>query len=85
MRFVFPRFLTTLKTTVPLTRTENERKEIFAFWKMKNERGRELDASCCELNEENAVWFRLGVWVLRVLRKGTERGRCPLCGDEGNE
>jgi len=50
---------------------------------MKNERGRELNTSC-KLNEENAVWFRLGFWKLRVLRRGTERGRCPLCGEEEN-
>jgi hypothetical protein len=67
---------------VPLTRTENERKEIFAYWKMKNERGRELNTSCCELNEENAVWLRLEIWILR---KQTERGKCPLCGEEENE
>jgi hypothetical protein len=50
-----------------------------------NERGRELNMSCCKLNEENVVWFILGIWKLRVLRKGTERGRCPLYGEEENE
>jgi hypothetical protein len=51
---------------------------------MKNERGRKLNTSGCKLIEENAVWFRLGFWKLRVLRKGTERGICPLCGEEEN-
>jgi len=84
MTVVFPRFLTTLKTIVPLKRTQNERKEIFAYWKMTNEGGRELNTSC-KVNEEKAIRFRLGIWILRVLRKGTERGRCPLCGEEENE
>jgi hypothetical protein len=84
MTVVFARFLTTWKTIVTLTRTKNERKEIFAYWKMKNERGRELNTSCCKRNEENAAWFRLGIWKMRVLRKGTEKGRCPLCGEGEN-
>jgi hypothetical protein len=39
-----------------------------------------------ELNERNAVaCFRLGMWKMRGLRKGAERGRCPLCEEENNE
>jgi len=31
------------------------------------------------------AWFRLGMWKLRGLRKGVERGRCPLCEVEQNQ
>ena len=24
-------------------------------------------------------WFRLGMWKIRGLRKGVQRGICPLC------
>jgi hypothetical protein len=55
------------------------------YWQMGfNSVFKGLNTSC-KLNEENAVRFRLGIWILRVLRKRTERGRCPLCGEEENE
>jgi len=35
------------------------------------------------MNERNAVaCFRLGMWKMRGLRKGEERGRYPLCEEE---
>jgi hypothetical protein len=44
---------------------------------MKKEWGRELYASYGKFNERNAVsWFGQGIWKLRGLRKGMERGRC---------
>lgn len=47
---------------------------------------RELYTSSYELNQRNAVaCFRLGMWKMRGLRKGAERGRCPLCEEEKNE
>jgi hypothetical protein len=52
-----------------------ENKSLSAYWKMK-EWGRELYTFCCKLNDRNAIaWFRLGIWKLRGLRKGVERGK----------
>jgi hypothetical protein len=29
------------------------------------------------------IWLKVGIWKLRGIRKGFERGRCPLClGEE---
>jgi hypothetical protein len=29
------------------------------------------------------IWWKAGIWKLRGIRKGFERGRCPLClGEE---
>jgi hypothetical protein len=49
-----------------------EKRSISAYWEMKKEWGRELySTSFCKFNERNAIaWFGLGIWKLRVLRKG---------------
>jgi hypothetical protein len=25
------------------------------------------------------IWWKTGIWKLRKIRRGFERGRCPLC------
>jgi hypothetical protein len=38
----------------------------------------------CSTNERNGlVWMKAGVWRLRGIRRGFEKGICPLC--RGNE
>jgi len=27
----------------------------------------------------------LGIWELKIIRRGAEKGRCPLCNKEENE
>jgi hypothetical protein len=37
--------------------------------------GTELHTSCYKLNDRNSTaWFRLGMWKLKGLRQGAERG-----------
>jgi hypothetical protein len=47
---------------------------------MKQEWAREEYIVCCTRNERSRLaWFRTGVWKLGGMRKGFEKGRCPLC------
>jgi hypothetical protein len=31
------------------------------------------------------AWFRLGIWKLKGIRRGTGKGRCPSCNEEEND
>jgi hypothetical protein len=34
-------------------------------------------------NERNGLaWFKTGIWELKGMRRGFEKGRCPLCREE---
>jgi hypothetical protein len=33
-------------------------------------------------NNKDIAWFRTGIWMLRGMRKGFEKGRCPLCSED---
>jgi hypothetical protein len=38
---------------------------------------------CCTRNERSGLaWFRTGIKKLRGMRKGFEKGRCPLCSED---
>jgi hypothetical protein len=38
---------------------------------------------CCTRSERSgSAWFKTGIWKLRGMRKGSEKGRCPLCTEE---
>jgi hypothetical protein len=52
---------------------------------MKQEWAREEYIVCCTRNERSGLaWFKTGIWKLRGMRKGFEKGICPLCSeDEG--
>jgi hypothetical protein len=64
---------------------KTETREKICTYILEEEWGRGLYTSCYELNERNAVaCFRLGMWKMRGLRKGAERGRCPL-REEGKD
>jgi hypothetical protein len=50
---------------------------------MKQEWAREEYVVCCTRNERSALaWFKTGIWKLRGMRKGSEKGRCPLCSKD---
>jgi hypothetical protein len=50
---------------------------------MKQEWTREQYISCCTRNERSGLaWFKTGIWKLRGMRKGFEKGRCPLYSEE---
>jgi hypothetical protein len=50
---------------------------------MKQEWAREEHTVCCTRNERSGLaWFRTGIWKLRGMRKGFEKGRCPLCSKD---
>jgi hypothetical protein len=39
----------------------------------------------CNLYESIGVaWFRLGIWKRRGRTRDAEKGRCPVCNEEGN-
>jgi hypothetical protein len=49
----------------------------------KQEWAREQYISCCTRTERSGLaWFKTGIWKLRGMRKGFEKGRCPLCSEE---
>jgi hypothetical protein len=52
---------------------------------MEHEWGKECYVERCTRKERmGMIWWRAGIWKLRRIRKGFERGRCPLClGEEG--
>jgi hypothetical protein len=63
-----------------------EKKPLGVYWEMTKEYGRELYISCCKIKDRNAIeGFRLGMWKLRGLRKGAERGICPSCEVQENQ
>jgi hypothetical protein len=50
---------------------------------MKQEWAREEYILCCTRYERSGLaWFKTGIWKLRGMRKGSEKGRCPLCSEE---
>jgi hypothetical protein len=51
---------------------------------MKQKWGREEHIELCSRNERNGLtWIKAGVWKLRGIRRGWEKGTCPPC--RGNE
>jgi hypothetical protein len=50
---------------------------------MKQEWAREQYISCCSKTEGSGLaWFKTGICKLRGMRKGFEKGICPLCSEE---
>jgi hypothetical protein len=50
---------------------------------MKQEWATEQYISCCSKTERSGLaWFKTGIWKLKGMRKGSEKGRCPLCSEE---
>jgi hypothetical protein len=58
-----------------------EKKSIIFYSEMKQEWAREYIV-CCTRNERYwLAWFKTGIWKLRGVRKGFEKG-CPLCSED---
>jgi hypothetical protein len=50
---------------------------------MKQEWAREEYIVCCTRDERSGLaWFKTSIWKLRGMRKGFEKGRCPLCSED---
>jgi hypothetical protein len=40
----------------------------------------------CTRNERiGVIWLKAGIWKLKGIRRGLEKGRCPLCWGEEDE
>jgi hypothetical protein len=60
-----------------------EKSSLIFYSEMKQEWAREQYISCCTRTEKSGLaWFKTGIWKLRGMRKGFEKGRCPLCSEE---
>jgi hypothetical protein len=49
---------------------------------MKQEWAREQYISCKRNERSGLAWFKTGIRKLRGMRKGFEKGRCPLCSED---
>jgi hypothetical protein len=49
---------------------------------MKQEWTIEQYISCSRTERSGLAWFKTGIWKLSGMRKGFEKGRCPLCSEE---
>jgi hypothetical protein len=60
-----------------------EEKSLIFYTEMKQEWAREEYIVCCTRNERSGLaWFKTGIWKLRGMRKGLEKGRCPACSED---
>jgi hypothetical protein len=49
---------------------------------MKQEWAREEYIVCCTRNERSGLaWFKTGICKMRGIRKGFDKGRCPVCSE----
>jgi hypothetical protein len=59
-----------------------DKSSLIFYSEMKQEWAREEYIVCCTRNEKSGMAsFRTGIWKLRGMRKGFEKGRCPLCSE----
>jgi hypothetical protein len=57
---------------------------LVVYQEMKQKWGREEYIELCSRNERNGwAWMKAEVWKLRGIRRGWDKGTCPLC--RGNE
>jgi hypothetical protein len=60
-----------------------EKRSLIFYSEMKQEWAREKYISCCRRIERSGLaWFKTGIWKLRGMRKGSEKGRCPVRSEE---
>jgi hypothetical protein len=61
----------------------NVNRSLIFCSEMKQEWAREEYIGCCTRNERSGLaCFKTGIWKLRGMRKGFEKGRCPLCSED---
>jgi hypothetical protein len=62
----------------------SEKISLVFYCEMKQESGKECYTDECTKNERMGIWLKAGTWKLTGIRRGSERGKCPLCmGEEG--
>jgi hypothetical protein len=60
-----------------------EKRSLIFYCDMKLQWAREEYTVCCTKNVRSGLAsFRTGTWKLKGMRKGFEKGRCPLCHQE---
>jgi hypothetical protein len=60
-----------------------EKRSLIFYSEMKQELAREQYISCCTRNERSGLaWFKTGIWKLRGMRKGFQKGRCSLSSED---
>jgi hypothetical protein len=60
-----------------------EKSSLIFYSEMKQEWAREKYISCCSRTKRSSLaWFKTGIWKLGGMRKGSEKGKCPLCTEE---
>jgi hypothetical protein len=60
-----------------------DQSSLILYSEMKQEWAREQYINCCTGVERSGLaWFKTGIWKLRGMRNGFEKGRCPLCSEE---
>jgi hypothetical protein len=60
----------------------SEKMSLVFYQEMKQKWGREDYIELCSRNERNGLaWMKAEVWKLRRIRRGREKGICPLCRD----
>jgi hypothetical protein len=62
----------------------NVKISLIFYCEMKYEWGKESHSDKCTRKERmGIIWLKTGIWKLRGIGRGFERGRCPLClGEE---
>jgi hypothetical protein len=47
---------------------------------LEHERSKESYIDECTRKERmGIIWLKAGIWKLREIRRGFDRGRCPMC------
>jgi hypothetical protein len=60
-----------------------ENKLLILYCEMKLEWRKEEYTVYCMRKERNVLaWLKTGIWELRTMRTGLEKGRCPLCRED---
>jgi hypothetical protein len=59
-----------------------EKRSLMSYSEIKQEWAREQYISCTRNERSGLTWFKTGIWKLRDMRKGFEKGRCPLCSED---
>jgi hypothetical protein len=61
----------------------NSKNSLTFYSQIKYEWGKESYIDKCTRKERIGImWLKAGMWKLRGIRRGLEKGRCPLCWGE---
>jgi hypothetical protein len=61
----------------------NAKNSLAFYSQIKYEWGKESYINKCTRKERiGIIWLKAGIWKLRWIRRGLEKGRCPLCWGE---